>query len=114
MMLRTRSGAIGRGMGTACPKPESKAKSRRVGRRDRMTLWQRVRRAVIFRDKGRCRACHRREGAEVHHVRFRSVGGEHSTANCALLCGECHADVHAYRLAIIGDANGKLRIERTA
>lgn len=95
------------------PKPESRASYRKKSRAARLTLWQRVRRAVIFRDKGRCRACRSREGVEVHHVRFRSVGGEHSTSNCALLCAECHAEIHSYRLAIEGDANGRLKVTRT-
>jgi 5-methylcytosine-specific restriction endonuclease McrA len=48
----------------------------------------------------------------VHHVRFRSRGGVDSTANCACLCRMCHAEIHAYRLAVSGDANGKLKFER--
>lgn len=94
-------------------KPTSRAAERKVRRQTRLTTWQRVRRAVIFRDKGRCRACRKREGVEVHHIRFRSLGGEHSTANCALLCAECHAEIHSYRLAIEGDANGRLKVTRT-
>jgi 5-methylcytosine-specific restriction endonuclease McrA len=50
----------------------------------------------------------------VHHIRFRSVGGKDETSNLAALCRCCHAEIHAYRLTLSGDANGKLRIERSA
>jgi predicted HNH restriction endonuclease len=50
----------------------------------------------------------------VHHIKFRSVGGEDTAENLAALCRVCHAEIHAYRLVISGDANGKLKIERTA
>lgn len=96
------------------PKPESKAQDKRERSRQKLKLLQKVRAAVKVRDKGRCRVCSRREGVEVHHVKFRSLGGEHSTANCALLCPECHADIHAYRVVVTGDANKQLRIERIA
>jgi 5-methylcytosine-specific restriction endonuclease McrA len=49
---------------------------------------------------------------DVHHIRFRSHGGKDETRNCAAICAVCHADIHAYRLSISGDANGKLKIER--
>jgi 5-methylcytosine-specific restriction endonuclease McrA len=94
------------------PKPKSRATEKRVRRVARLSQWDRVRRAVIFRDKGRCRACRKREGLQVHHVRFRSAGGEDSTSNCALLCAECHADIHAYRLTLTGDANKTLKVRR--
>ena len=48
-----------------------------------------------------------------HHVRFKSHGGQDTLDNLILLCPICHADIHAYRLAIIGDdANGVLRFAR--
>jgi 5-methylcytosine-specific restriction endonuclease McrA len=99
--------------GLLFPKPESRASDRRVRARNRERQWQAVRKAVLARDGNRCRACGLKEGTEVHHIRFRSLGGEDSPANCAAICDRCHSDIHAYRLNIEGDANGKLRIERT-
>jgi 5-methylcytosine-specific restriction endonuclease McrA len=95
-------------------KPPSKARDKRQARTAKERAWQRVRAAVFARDGRICRACQRKGGVEVHHIRFRSTGGEDSTSNTAALCRECHADVHAYRLTMTGDANGRLKIERTA
>ncbi len=97
------------------PKPDSsKAGDKRERSKAKLALWQKVRKAVLLRDGRRCRVCHSRQDVEVHHLRFRSRGGGHLTANCAVLCQECHYAVHAYRLAIHGDADGVLTIERTA
>ena len=96
------------------PKPKSAPRDKRDKAREKERQWQRVRQCVLVRDGRRCRVCKTRDGVDVHHIRFRSVGGENSTANCAAICKCCHADVHAYRLAISGDANKKLKIERTA
>jgi 5-methylcytosine-specific restriction endonuclease McrA len=49
----------------------------------------------------------------VHHIRFRSMGGEDSTRNCAAMCRVCHAELHAYRLYAEGeDANKRIRFVR--
>ncbi len=102
-------------MGLAFPKPDtSKAGDKHQRSKAKLALWQKVRKAVLLRDGRRCRVCHSRQDVEVHHIRFRSVGGAHSTRNTCVLCGPCHYQIHAYRLAIHGDANGPLRIERTA
>ena len=70
-----------------------------------------VRRAVFLRDRMRCRApgCSRRRYVDVHHVRPRERGGEHSRRNCVTLCTSCHDRVHAGKLRIDGDAEGELR-----
>lgn len=94
------------------PKPESKARERKQSRAELEAAWQKVRRAVLARDGRRCVVCRRRDQIEAHHIRFRSLGGGHTTANTACLCAICHADVHAYRLTITGDADKKLTIER--
>jgi hypothetical protein len=50
---------------------------------------------------------------DVHHLRFRSAGGSDSVNNCVALCRVDHAELHAYRLFILGDdANKRLRFER--
>jgi len=69
-----------------------------------------VRRAVLLRDRMRCRApgCGRRLWVDVHHVRHRSDGGEHSRRNCVTLCTACHTALHEGRLSVRGDADHDL------
>jgi 5-methylcytosine-specific restriction endonuclease McrA len=71
-----------------------------------------VRRAVMLRDRMRCRVpgCTGRRYVDVHHLIARADGGEHSRRNCLLLCGRCHTRVHDGRLRIEGDAEDKLRV----
>lgn len=98
-------------MALAFPKPRVTA-DKRAKRRAKEAQWQAVRKAVLARDGRRCRVCGSRDAIEAHHIRFRSVGGEDATRNTACLCATCHAEVHGYRLAIQGDADGTLRIVR--
>jgi 5-methylcytosine-specific restriction endonuclease McrA len=96
------------------PKPTSVAADKKVTARAKELAWRRVRAWVLVRDSRKCRVCKTAEGVDVHHIRFRSVGGKDETSNLAALCRCCHAEIHAYRLTLSGDANGKLRIERSA
>jgi len=70
-----------------------------------------VRRAVLLRDRMRCRTpgCGRRRWVDVHHVRHRADDGEHSRSNCVTLCTTCHQALHEGRLNVRGDAEGDLR-----
>jgi len=68
-----------------------------------------VRRAVLARDRGRCRACGRRRYVEIHHIKPRSQGGAHSRATMACMCSACHAAVHEGKLRVEGDAETGLR-----
>lgn len=99
------------GYGIACAKPE-RARKTREDQRAKERAWQVLRKAVLARDGHRCRMCQRRDGIDVHHIRFRSAGGADVTGNCACLCRVCHEDIHAYRLALEGDANGTLKVTR--
>ena len=65
-----------------------------------------VRRAAMLRDHCRCRApgCNRRRYVDVHHLTEQAHGGEHSRANCLVLCTTHHRLLH----------EGKLRIECNA
>ena len=63
-----------------------------------------------WRDQDRCRVCGSGHGVQVHHVRFRSQGIDHSTANLVCLCVTCHARVHARRIWLSGSADGLLEI----
>ena len=74
--------------------------------------------AVSVRDEFRCRACDRRvtrtlaavpDRIEHHHVIPRSLGGEDTTKNVALLCLSCHTKRHVTgELTITGNANRSL------
>jgi len=79
--------------------------------------------AVWTRDGHRCVACQRfvTKGAmltesrgHVHHLvkRSQSKALRAVTSNLCLLCALCHADAHAYRLVISGNANVTLKVER--
>lgn len=94
-------------------KPVSRAADKKKRDREKDTHWQTVRKAVLVRDHWRCRACGTADHVEVHHVRFRSLGGTDSTNNCAVLCKSCHCEIHAYRLYVEGeDANKRMRFVR--
>jgi hypothetical protein len=67
-----------------------------------------VRRAVLARDRGKCRICGRRRYVDVHHFHPQSEGGEHSRENCGCLCGGCHQAVHEGALRIEGSAEAAL------
>ncbi len=106
---------------TSLSKPISHAEERRDKLAMRKQIERAVYRAVDARDGRKCRACGRKadpqavgiiEHGHHHHVTFRSAGGGTTTANVCLLCGACHADVHAHRLTIEGDANKPLKIRR--
>lgn len=101
-------------------KPPSRAAERRVKKAQADLQKRAVYRRVDERDGYRCRCCGRPiarqggllNGGHHHEIRYRSLGGPISTANCVLLASACHADVHAGRLIISGDADGVLTFER--
>ena len=90
------------------PKPQSRAADRKATKREAEKHRQMVYSLVRVRDKFRCRCCKSADMVDVHHIKFRSVGGDESTKNLALLCRICHASIHAYRLSVSGDANSTL------
>lgn len=96
------------------PKP-SKGTARRL-RRARIRAKRRVLTTtapqVLERDGYRCRLCGLAWGLQVHHVVYRSRGGGHHSGNLVSLCHICHGDVHAGRVRLAGDADGKLTVER--
>jgi 5-methylcytosine-specific restriction endonuclease McrA len=49
---------------------------------------------VYERDHWRCRICKRRSQLHVHHVVFRSRGGDDIKSNLLTVCNWCHHDVH--------------------
>ena len=54
-----------------------------------------VRKAVMKRDRGRCRFCGVDAGLHLHHVVYRSQGGQHEESNLITLCLRCHDTVHS-------------------
>jgi 5-methylcytosine-specific restriction endonuclease McrA len=51
-------------------------------------------RRVLRRDGWRCQDCGSRTNLEVHHLQFRSQGGEDAEENLITLCCRCHAQRH--------------------
>lgn len=56
---------------------------------------------VLKRDKWKCRCCGRRNNLHVHHVKFRSNGGDDTQFNLLTLCNEHHEDIHHRRMVIV-------------
>jgi hypothetical protein len=75
-----------------------------------------VHQQVDARDHHTCRVCGRYcsplavgllERSHRHHLAYRSKGGDTSASNLATLCAHCHADVHAGRVRLSGDAEAR-------
>lgn len=64
---------------------------------------ERVRQAVLDRDDNQCQLCGTggENRLQLHHVVFRSHGGDHQSSNLVTLCFRCHDDVHAGRQAVL-------------
>ena len=64
----------------------------RPGERNRSTIPPRTKRAVLARDRHRCRApgCHSIRFLEVHHIVSRAKGGTNDPQNLLTLCAACH------------------------
>ena len=101
-------------LGTAQPKP-----ARGTARRQKLSAKRQqakadrlVYAAVRARDGHRCRVCRAyRLDSQIHHVIPRSLGGETSSRNCAVLCPECHlVGCHGGRIKITGDADDVLKV----
>jgi 5-methylcytosine-specific restriction endonuclease McrA len=64
------------------------------------SAWRRARRAVLDRDRHRCRRCGspatRFDALHVHHVVPRSEGGTDALSNLVTLCALCHPQVERF------------------
>ncbi len=71
-------------------------------------------RLVWRRDGGHCvvPGCRSTRHIEVHHIRHRADGGDHSPGNLSCLCFAHHAAHHEGRLGITGTAPDRLVFER--
>ena len=74
------------------------------------TIPKAVWRLVMLRDHHRCvvPGCRNSEHLEVHHLQYRSRGGDNHPDNLAVLCAGHHAALHEGRLVISGKP-GSLR-----
>ena len=72
--------------------------------------WE-VRRQVVERDHGQCQFpdCSMRAQLGLHHIRFRSRGGEHSPENLITLCAAHHTLIHQHICGVDGRAPADLR-----
>ncbi len=90
-------------------------------RRAELPARKETRRAVIERDRGRCRCCGAMVGdyGHAHEIVYRSRGGDWlELGNVCLLCAECHGKLHAHLLEIVVEdpeqgANGPLLFVHT-
>lgn len=56
---------------------------------------------VLERDEWKCRYCKVRTQLQVHHIIFRSDGGDDASYNLCTLCGQCHDAMHRGDLVLI-------------
>ena len=70
--------------------PPSKSQRLEVDR----TTSESLRLQVLRRDNWRCQGCGHMERLEVHHLVFRSHGGQNAEENLITLCHACHSMLH--------------------
>jgi len=89
------------------PPLEHDSASAHVGTRAQQDIPPALRRAVIHRDHRRCRVpgCKNAIFLDMHHLRLRTEGGEHSAANLITVCSAHHDALHAGRLRAEGNAD---------
>ncbi len=83
--------------------PEPKRETAEVHEKTETEIPQEVRESVLRRDGHLCRNCRSRYDVWVHHIEFRSHGGDHDPGNLLALCMRCHASVHRGFLVIKGN-----------
>ena len=94
----------------AVPKPLPREKDRKAAKREEQSTLRSVYKLVDARDRA-CRCCGLMgvRSLEHHHIKPRSRGGKHDTANVVRLCRLCHRLAQQYRIWIEGtDANTRL------
>jgi hypothetical protein len=72
-------------------------------------VWE-VRQQVVDRDDGQCQfpGCSMRAQLGLHHIQFRSRGGDHSPENLITLCAAHHTLVHQHICGVKGQAPNNL------
>lgn len=95
----------------AIPKHTPRVISKREKALEKSRQLRKAREFVKQRDKGKCRCC-ARSGAEVHHAKYRSQGGDHDPNNLVLLCKRCHEDIHAHLIDVTFSGNNLAKTVR--
>ncbi len=68
----------------------------RVGLRRLVKLIYAIHCQMALAEHGwRCAYCGRSRPIEIHHKRFRSLGGTHRVENLEPVCWDCHRRIHA-------------------
>jgi len=57
-------------------------------------ISEELRLVVLNRDRWRCQNCGSMQNLEVHHLIFRSHGGQDLEENLITLCCGCHSKLH--------------------
>lgn len=73
------------------PKPTYKRRTPKRANKGKFS--KAVRKAIIERDNGLCVRCGR-PYEDIHHIQFRSQGGEGTIDNGACVCRSCHEWAH--------------------
>ena len=80
-----------------------------------------MRQDVRGRDGNQCQSCHipvfvhaanPLHRAQVHHIQFRSQGGQNVMKNMITVCAECHAKIHAHEIDVRGTNANDVRFIR--
>lgn len=100
----------------AIPKGTRRFDSKKQRKAEQTQQLREVYQAVDARDHHTCRVCGRYcsplavgllARGHRHHLAYRSRGGQDTTANLCTLDAHCHADVHAGRMRLSGDADAR-------
>jgi 5-methylcytosine-specific restriction endonuclease McrA len=83
----------------AIPKGQPRVLAKRAIRLEKARQLREAKAFVRKRDAGQCKCCGK-AGGEVHHLQYRSLGGDHDPNNLALLCKRCHEDIHAHLIEV--------------
>ena len=67
---------------------------------------------ILDRDAWKCKHCKYRQNLHVHHIVYRSQGGEDTPENLVTLCSQCHEAIHNGNLGIFGNEEGRFMFER--
>lgn len=75
---------------------ESRSGGRGDGHFYNRTLWRKLRKETLLRDKNICQKCgySALRYMQVHHILFRRNGGHDGVDNLITLCNSCHRLVH--------------------
>lgn len=73
----------------------AQAKRNFRAKKKKQDIPDKVRKAVLKRDRNRCRFCRTADALHLHHVVYRSSGGLHVEHNLITLCNRHHSEVHS-------------------